>query len=160
MLFEQIFVFIPLDIFRINLHNKGITNDLDAWLAFLSEDDPETILELIQYSPNFKAMYSHLYDLCGNIERVMGMFSKELQEMDKNTVQLMIDEMQDTIDAQKGTIHSQKDTIDSQRDTIDVQKNTIDSQKQTLMDKDNIILDKDRIIAQLQQTIKDMKKQP
>ena len=134
----QNFVFIPLDIFHKNLHNKGITNDLDAWLAFLSMDDPETILELIHYHPDFKAMYSHLYDLCGNIERVMGMFSKELQEMDKNTVQLMIDELQDTIDSQK---------------------DTIDSQKQTLIDKDNIILDKERIIEQLQQTIRDMKKE-
>ena len=107
----QNFVFIPLDIFRKNLHNKHITNDLDAWLAFLSMDNPETILELIHYHPDFKAMYSHLYDICQNIERVMDMFSKELQELDKNTVQLMIDEMQDTIDAQKGTIDAQKKAL-------------------------------------------------
>ena len=31
----------------------------------------------------------------------MGIFSKELEELDKNTVQYMIDEMQDAIDAQK-----------------------------------------------------------
>ena len=35
-----------------------------------------------------------------NVERVMGMFSEELRELDRNTVQLMIDEMQE-IDALK-----------------------------------------------------------
>ena len=32
--------------------------------------------------------------MCRNIEEVMAMFSKELLEMDRNTVQLMIDDMQ------------------------------------------------------------------
>ena len=36
-----------------------------------------------------------------NVERVMGMFSEELRELDRNTVQLMIDEMQEEIDALK-----------------------------------------------------------
>ena len=54
----------------------------------------------------------------GNIEKVMNMFSKELAELDKNTVKYMIDEMQDTIDSQKDTIDSQKDTIDSQKKRI------------------------------------------
>ncbi|MDE6847472.1 MAG: hypothetical protein K2J99_17130, partial [Lachnospiraceae bacterium] len=46
-----------------------------------------------------------------NVERVMEMFSKELYELDRNTVQYMIDEMQDTIDAQKDTIEAQNQTI-------------------------------------------------
>jgi hypothetical protein len=36
-----------------------------------------------------------------NTEKVMEMFSKELLEMDKNTVLYMIDEMQNEIDEQK-----------------------------------------------------------
>ena len=35
------------------------------------------------------------------MERVMGMFSKELQELDRNTVQYMIDEMEEEIDEQQ-----------------------------------------------------------
>ena len=38
----------------------------------------------------------------------MGLFSKELQILDKNTVQYMIDQMQDTIDEQKNTIGTAK----------------------------------------------------
>ncbi|MDO5423325.1 MAG: PD-(D/E)XK nuclease family transposase [Eubacteriales bacterium] len=42
----QKFVLIPLDIFRKVRQNKGIGNRLEAWLAFLAEDDPEVVLEL------------------------------------------------------------------------------------------------------------------
>ena len=49
----------------------------------------------------FRAYYEQIYDICRNIEGVMDMFSKELQELDRNTVQLMIDEMQEDL-KQKG----------------------------------------------------------
>lgn len=94
-------MFIPLDNFRRILHNKGIRNKLDAWLTFLSVDDPEMIVELIRKYPQFRKYYEEIYQLCRNTEKVMNMFSKELQELDKNTVQYMIDEMQDVIDEQK-----------------------------------------------------------
>lgn len=43
----QKYLFIPLDIFREKQHNSDITNELDAWLVFLSMDDPEMIVRLI-----------------------------------------------------------------------------------------------------------------
>ena len=45
----------------------------------------------------------------------MEMFSKELYELDKNTVQYMIDEMQDTIDAQKQEIDKQNTIINKMK---------------------------------------------
>lgn len=51
-------------------------------------------------------IYEEGYEICRNTERVMEMFAKELYELDKNTVQYMIDEMQDTIDTQKEEIIS------------------------------------------------------
>ena len=95
----QDYTFIALDIFQKNLQNKGISNQLDAWLTFLSVDEPETIVNLITTFPQFKPMYDEVYQLCRNTEKVMEMFSKELQELDRNTVQYMINEMQDTINA-------------------------------------------------------------
>ncbi|MBO4998934.1 MAG: hypothetical protein J6D02_13130 [Lachnospira sp.] len=61
-------------------------------------DEPETIIRLITEYPEFKPMYEEIYELCQNTEKVMGMFSKELLELDRNTVQYMIDVMQDKID--------------------------------------------------------------
>lgn len=67
-------------------------------------DEPETIIELMEAYPEFREIYKEGYEICLNVERVMEMFSKELHELDRNTVQYMIDEMQDTIDAQNWTI--------------------------------------------------------
>ena len=104
-------MFVPLDIFLDSLQYKDIKiqNRLDAWLAFLGSDDPEIIIDIIERYPDFKEMYQQVYDICRNIEEVMGMFSKELLEMDRNTVELMIDEMQDEIKQQKEVIQ-QKDS--------------------------------------------------
>ncbi len=97
----QEYCFIPLDIFMKHFHNKGIQNDLDAWLAFLSIDDPELIVTLLSQYPKFRDMYADVYELCRNTEDIMGLFSKELQMLDENTVDYMIDEMQATIDELK-----------------------------------------------------------
>ena len=107
----QEYIFLPLDIFCEILHNNGIRNRLEAWLAFLSVDEPEMIEMLIDLYPQFQTYYREIYELCRNMEKVMGMFSKELLELDKNTVQYMIDEMQNEIDAQKGKISEQEQMI-------------------------------------------------
>lgn len=67
----------------------------------MSSDEPEDIVRLITDYPEFKVIYDEVYNLCLNVEKVMEMFSKELKELDQNTVQLMIDEMQEDL-KQKG----------------------------------------------------------
>ena len=90
----QRYIFVALDIYKENYQNRGIRRKLDGWLTFLSSDDPEDIIALIEKYPEFKPMYGQIYEMCQNIEKVMGMFSKELYELDRNTVQYMIDELQ------------------------------------------------------------------
>lgn len=63
-----------------------------------------SIITLIQQYPEFKDFYTDVYELCRNTEEVMGLFSKELQMLDENTVQYMIEDMQDKIDEQASTI--------------------------------------------------------
>lgn len=98
----------PLDIFRKNMEYKGISNKLDAWLAFLSMDSPEVIMELSNKYPEFRTMYEHVYNICQNVEKVMGMYSEEL----KNTVRYMVDQMQEEIDSQKEQLASQKKQLE------------------------------------------------
>ena len=138
----QKYVFVALDIFQKNIQNKitcKFENKLEAWLTFLSEDDPEIILKLIETYPEFKALYEDGYRLCLNIEEVMRMFSKELAELDKNTVQLMIDEMQDELAEMKIQI-SEKD-------------NAISEIRTKLSEKDNAISEKDHLIDELTQKL-------
>ena len=120
----QEYIFIALDIFGKKFDNIGesINNELEAWLTFLSVDKPEVILKLIETYPKFEPLYREVYEICRNTEKVMGMFSKELQELDENTVQYMIDEMQDQIDemldeiAEKALILREKDNQLKEKD--------------------------------------------
>ena len=107
----QKFVFVSLDIYRKIHHNKSINSKLEAWLTFLSADDPETIIRLITAYPEFKPLYRHIYDMCRNMECVMGLFSKELLELDRNTVRYMMDEMQMELDQTRTELDRQKQQL-------------------------------------------------
>ena len=133
---------IPLDIFKRKMHNKPIETLLEAWLTFLSEEDPERIIGLIEKYPEFKAMYETLYLMCQNTERVMGMFSEELRELDRNTVKYMIEEQQREIDKQKEELN-RKDEQLSQKD-------------EQLSQKDKLLRQKDETIEQLKKQMKEM----
>ena len=145
----QKYVFIPLDIFRIIYHNNvksngkngggNCWNRTEAWLTFLSTDEPEIIIELISQYPEFKEMYEEIYVMCQNVEKVMEMFSKELIQLDRNTVQYMIDEMQDTIDVQKEELEAKQETIDTQKGELERQKATISTQKNELEEQKTTI---------------------
>lgn len=102
----QKYTYICLDIFRNLIQNKDrkIKNNLEKWLIFLSEDNPEMILQLVNEAPEFKNLYEEVYNICQNVERMMEMFSKELEILDRNTVRYMIDEMQDELDVKNKTI--------------------------------------------------------
>ena len=108
----QKYLFIPLDIFRENKHNGDIKEKRDAWLTLFSNDNPDVIIELIEEYPEFRQIYEEAYEICLNVERVMDMFSKELYELDKNTVQYMIDEQEQKIGEMQKTIDKQKREID------------------------------------------------
>ena len=113
----QDYIFISLDIFRSKMHNKKVTTLLEAWMTFFSTDDPEEIIKLITDFPQFKPMYETLYQMCRNVENVMGFFSEELREMDRNTVRYMIDELQKEVDTQKALLQ-EKDTALAEKDAL------------------------------------------
>ena len=126
----QYYYFIPLDNFKKYIHNKGINCKLDAWLVFLCIDEPPMILNLIEKYPEFKELYADVYEICRNTEAIMGLFSKELQILDENTVQYMIDDMQDQIDAQAAAIDILSEDNRKQASTIDQQAAAIQELQQ------------------------------
>ena len=125
----QEYTMIPLDIFKAILHNKGISNRLEAWLTFLSVDEPEYIERLCAQYPEFCEMYEEVYAICQNVERVMDMFSKELQELDRNTVQLMMDEMQEEADKLKEELEANKKESEAIKKEIEVSKKKAEANK-------------------------------
>lgn len=115
----QEYVLIPLDIYKENMQNKIIDNELDAWFAFMAYDEPGQIVRLIEAYPKFRDMYEEIYDICRNIERVMQMYSKELAELDRNTVQYVIEEQEKVIKEQAEELERKAEEIDALRKELD-----------------------------------------
>ena len=105
----QEYTFICLDIFSdiIQNENRKIKNRLEEWLVFLSQDDPEMIIKLLNQNSDFQKIYEEIYTLCLNMEGMMEMFSKELEILDRNTVKLMIDEMEEELAQVKASVAKQ-----------------------------------------------------
>ena len=147
----QKYIFVPIDIFLKKKDNIDISNRLNAWLLFLGSDDPGDIIRLIEASPEFKAMYQQIYEMCESVEDMMGLFSKELAIMDSNTVTYMMDEMQAEIDKQKELIDQNIDKIYQQKVEIDQQKVEIDRQRAALAEKDRLLEELQAELALLRQ---------
>lgn len=72
----QKYIFIPLDIFKENVENKGIKNKMDGWLTFLGMDEPEKIIELINTYPEFRRCMSMCITYAGMWRMLWGYFRK------------------------------------------------------------------------------------
>ena len=111
------------------------------------------ILKLIEQYPEFRSLYEDIYELCRNVEEVMQLFSKELLEMDRNTVKLMIDEMQEELQKQGQTIEEQGQTIEEQGQTIEEQGRTIEEQSGIIQEKDKALELSAQRIAELEREL-------
>lgn len=111
----QEYIFVTLDNFKKVLHNRGgsINNELEAWFTFLSSNEPEHMIRLIEQYPKFKEYYEEMYEMCLEVEKIMGIFSEELAILDSNTVDYMMDEMQAELDLlqEKKTVLEEEKTV-------------------------------------------------
>ena len=149
----QEYVMIPLDIFYKNMQNKSIETLLEAWLIFLASDNPERIVELITKYPEFKPMYETLYQMCRNVEGVMGFFSEELRIMDKNMTKYMIEEQQKEIEEKDAQIEKNKKVIEEIDAQLEESKKEIEEKDAQLEESKKEIEEKD---AQLEESKKEI----
>lgn len=112
------FIYISLDIFRENIHNKGHKEltEQDAWLYFLSSDNPQDILHLTKQYPMFRELYQDIINFRYHPRELMNMFSEALAIMDKNTELYMIDQMKKEIKKKDADI-AKKDAAIYEKDT-------------------------------------------
>lgn len=148
----QEYYFVALDIYRKNMDNKPIRNELDAWLVFLSCDEPGRILELMTRYPGFKPMYQDIYEMCINMERVMSVYSKELAELDRNTVLYMINEMQEQIDLKREELEQTQGKLEQAKGKLDETQGELEQTKERLEQKDRLIRELQAQLAGMQKT--------
>ena len=154
----QEYVMIPLDIYHKRMDNEPIRNKLEAWLAFLADDRPERIIELITKYPEFKPMYKTLYQMCLDAERVIDMFfSEELRMLDRNTVQYMIDEQQKELEEKKKELKEKMKELEEQNEELIDQEKKIKEQNEELIDQKKIIVQQEQINLQQAEEITRLK---
>lgn len=129
----QEYTFICLDIFDDIIHNEGrkIDGRLEEWLVFLKEDDPDMIIKLLEQNSEFRDIYEEIYNICRNRERMMGMFSKELEILDRNTVKLMIDELDEALGEEREKVKA----IKQERETLKAEKESLETEMQRTKDE-------------------------
>ena len=106
------------------------------------------ILRLLETAPEFGAFYEEVYELCRDTERMMEMYSKELQELDRNTVRYMVDEMQKEITEQKKELESKDKELESKDKEIVNQRQELESKGKELESKDKEIEELKRLLRE------------
>ena len=86
-----------------------ILEKVTAWLSLLATRNVDDLTEILAVYPWLEAIYQDMASYLHKPEEVLTMFSDALKILDNNTVQYMIDEMQNTIDDQKAQL-SDKDS--------------------------------------------------
>lgn len=146
----QKYLFIPLDIFTENRQNKNIENKRDAWLTLFSSDAPDTIMELSEKYPEFKDIYEEGYEICRNVENVMGIFSKELYMLDRNTERYMFEEAQREKERIQGNLKETQSNLETaQKNLCEMENKYRQSLKSTVNLLRDIGLAEDEIVTRL-----------
>ncbi|MEE1042227.1 MAG: hypothetical protein U0L10_16180, partial [Lachnospiraceae bacterium] len=110
---------------------KHPMTEKEAWLAFLSSDDPRVILRILEDYPGiFRPLYDRICTMCQNTKEMMHMFSEELSILDKNTVMMMIEEQQETIEQQKQELSKQKQELSQQKQEIERLRRELEEARQ------------------------------
>ena len=105
-------IFISLDTFESVVHN--ITTRQEAWLKFLTEDNPEKMVQFVNQYPEFLPYYQDIITFRKKPEELIHMFSDALREMDRNTERYMVEELNKQVEDLKtelNTTIAEKDTI-------------------------------------------------
>lgn len=155
----QEYIMIPLDIFHKTMQNKTIDTPLEAWLTFLSSDNPEKITELITKFPEFKPMYETLYQMCRNVEDIMGFFSEELRILDRNTVKYMIEDQDKQLKEQEKMLKENEIRLKESERQIEEKDTQIKEKETQIKEKDTQIKEKDTQIKEKDTQIQMLMKQ-
>lgn len=88
--------FISLDTFNQIVHN--VNTEQDAWLKFLTSDDPDEIVSLVNKYPIFLDCYRDIVAFRQEPKELIYMFSDALREMDHNTEVYMNNKLRQKVD--------------------------------------------------------------
>ena len=93
------------------------------------------IIKLLEQNSEFRDIYEEIYNICRNSERMMGMFSKELEILDRNTVKLMIDELDEALGEEREkvkAIKQERETLKEEKESLEAEMQEAKAEKESL----------------------------
>lgn len=109
----QEFYLVALDVFRKSKYARD-KNERNAWLSLLTAATVEDLERLVVDYPWMLEICYNISEYLHKTEEVLDMFSEALHMLDSNTVQYMIDELQEKIVRQKEELASRDKKLASQ----------------------------------------------
>ena len=128
----QEYVFIALDMFRKVSDNKRTGSELEAWMQMLSSSKPAVHAQIADKSLIFKGIYDEIEAFRQDIGGVLNMFSDALRILDRNTVQLMIDEMKEELEGTKEELEGTREELEGTREELEGAKEELEGAKEEL----------------------------
>ena len=125
----QEYVFIALDMFRKVSDNKRTGSELEAWMQMLSSGNPAVHAQIADKSLIFKGIYEEIEAFRQDIGGVLNMFSDALRILDRNTVQLMIDEMKEELEGTKEELEGTREELEGAKEELEGTKEELEEEK-------------------------------
>lgn len=125
----QEYVFIALDMFRKVSDNKRTGSELEAWMQMLSSGNPAVHAQIADKSLIFKGIYDEIEAFRQDIGGVLNMFSDALRILDRNTVQLMIDEMKEELEGTKEELEGTREELEGAKEELEGTREELEEAK-------------------------------
>ena len=153
MEFPQRFVFIALDMFQRVSQNK-VKGELEAWMQLLSSDSPEVLFRIAGKYPVFREIYEEIEAFRQDIGGVLNMFSDALRILDRNTVQLMIDDMNEKMEETKEKLEETKEELEGAKEELEGAKGKVQKQADEIEQQAKALEEKEKRIKELENLLK------
>ena len=101
---------ISLDTFRSVVQN--IDTEQKAWLSFLTADDPDEIVQLVNAYPEFLPCYRDIISFRRRPKELITTFSDALREMDRNTKVYMVEQLAKEVQEKDHALAEKDNTFD------------------------------------------------
>lgn len=106
----QEYCLVALDVFQhISYHE--VKDELTGWLSLLVTENPRNAEQLVTEYPWLGEIYRELAAYREKPEEVLNMFSETLQELDRNTMQYMIEQQGKVLEEKEETIKKQEEIL-------------------------------------------------
>ena len=129
-MYDQLFPFISLDTFKSVVQN--IDTKREAWLKFLTEDDPDEIVKFVNQYPEFLPCYHDLIAFRQNPKEMINVFSDALRELDRNTERYMVEELNKEVNALKEAMVAEKEAMAAEKEIMAAEKEAMIAENEAM----------------------------